>query len=73
MPNIIAVAPLETIISTIIVIIFALVCTVISVRSHVKQARCKHAGGVNETSACEAICRQCGKNLGWIGNYRGDN
>lgn len=36
----------------------------------VKQWRCKHDEGVNETRACDAICRKCGKNLGFIGNWR---
>jgi hypothetical protein len=31
-------------------------------------ARCKHDGGVHETMACDAICRKCGKNLGFIGS-----
>lgn len=35
-----------------------------------KQARCKHDKGVRETRACDAICNTCGKNLGFIGNYR---
>lgn len=35
-----------------------------------QQMRCKHDGQVNETRACEAICRKCGKNLGFIGNWR---
>lgn len=35
----------------------------------VRQARCKHAS-VRETSACDAICRDCGKNLGFIGSWR---
>jgi TRAP-type mannitol/chloroaromatic compound transport system permease small subunit len=35
-----------------------------------KQSRCKHDEGVNETRACDAICRKCGKNLGFIGNIR---
>ena len=34
------------------------------------QWRCKHDGGVGETMACDAICRQCGKNLGFIGTWR---
>lgn len=38
-----------------------------------RQARCKHDGGVNETQACDAICRKCGKNLGFIGNWRKRN
>lgn len=35
-----------------------------------RQWNCKHDGNVNETRACEAICRQCGKNLGFIGAWR---
>lgn len=31
------------------------------------QRVCKHNGGVNETSACHAICKLCGKDLGFIG------
>jgi hypothetical protein len=38
-----------------------------------RKARCKHDGGVNETKACDAVCRKCGKNLGFIGNWRKDN
>jgi hypothetical protein len=34
------------------------------------QWRCKHDGGVGETMACDAICRQWGKNLGFIGTWR---
>ena len=33
-----------------------------------RQWRCKHDNGVTETMACDAICRKCGKNLGFIGN-----
>jgi hypothetical protein len=35
-----------------------------------RQSRCKHDAGVSETSACDAICRKCGKNLGFIGTWR---
>ena len=35
-----------------------------------KQARCKHDGSIGETSACDAICHKCGKNLGFIGSWR---
>lgn len=34
-----------------------------------KQWRCKHDGGVNEDQACDAWCRKCGKNLGFIGSW----
>lgn len=37
------------------------------------QLRCKHDGGVNETRACDAICRQCGKNLGFILKWQKKN
>jgi hypothetical protein len=35
-----------------------------------RKSRCKHDGGVNETMACDAICKQCDKNLGFIGKWR---
>ena len=35
-----------------------------------KEWRCKHNGGVNETIQCDAICRLCHKNLGFIGTWR---
>lgn len=38
-----------------------------------KQQRCAHDDGVNETMACDAVCRKCGKNLGFIGSRRGDH
>ena len=31
---------------------------------------CKHNSGVNETRACHAICKSCGKDLGFIGAWR---
>ena len=43
---------------------------VVGVIQWYKESRCKHDGGYNETQACDAICRQCGKNLGFIGNWR---
>ena len=39
-------------------------------RHSLTMARCRHDGGVNETQACDAICRKCGKNLGFIGSWR---
>jgi hypothetical protein len=35
-----------------------------------KQFWCKHDGGVIETQACNAICKKCLKNLGFIGTWR---
>jgi hypothetical protein len=33
-----------------------------------EQVRCKHDEGVTENQACDAFCRKCGKNLGFIGS-----
>ena len=44
--------------------------TIIGVIQWYKESRCKHDGGYNETQACDAICRRCGKNLGFIGKLR---
>ena len=37
---------------------------------YIQQARCRHGKGYNETRSCDAICRKCGKNLGFIGALR---
>ena len=34
-----------------------------------RQTKCKHVA-YTETQACDAICRDCGKNLGFIGAWR---
>lgn len=39
-------------------------------KRHREQKKCPHDGGYGETQACDAICRKCGKNLGFIGNLR---
>lgn len=38
----------------------------------IRQARCRHTK-VFENGSCDAICRQCGKNLGFIGAWRERN
>lgn len=35
----------------------------------IKQYKCKHER-VYETQACDAICSECNKNLGFIGSWR---
>ena len=50
--------------------IFLLVVGCVYIKQTWEQSRCKHDGGVNETMACQAICRKCGKNLGFIGKWR---
>jgi len=37
----------------------------------VKQWKCKHET-YYENGSCDAICRNCGKNLGFIGRIRGN-
>lgn len=36
----------------------------------VEEWRCKHDAGVTENQYCNAICCKCGKNLGFIEDYR---
>ena len=50
--------------------VFLLVFVFVYAKQAWNQSRCKHDGSVNETMACDAICRQCGKNLGFIGKWR---
>lgn len=48
--------------------IFLIWFLIVSLKESIAQARCKHDEGVNETRACDAICRKCLKNLGFIGS-----
>ena len=50
---------------TIIVLWFAY----IGIKDYIKQAMCKHEE-YRENMACHAICRKCGKDLGFIGTIR---
>lgn len=55
------------------IVIFGLFFVLIignSIIESIKQSKCKHDAGVNETMSCDAICRKCGKNLGFIGNLK---
>lgn len=51
---------------------FFVICAagVVGMSVWLRQSRCKHDGGVNETQACDAICKKCGKNLGFIGKLK---
>lgn len=40
-----------------------------TVKDLMRQSRCKHER-YYETSACDAVCKRCGKNLGFIGTVR---
>jgi hypothetical protein len=57
-------------ISLLLFAILIIAAVVVQLRETIRQSRCKHDEGVNETSACDAICRKCGKNLGFIGAWR---
>lgn len=61
---------LNDIVGLIIVTLFLAFLTVNWVATLFEQWRCKHDSGFNETSKCDAICRKCGKNMGFIGKYR---
>lgn len=47
----------------------ALVFIAVSVPRLLRQKRCRHMR-YRETSSCDAICNDCGKNLGFIGCVR---
>lgn len=36
----------------------------------IRQRICQHDSGIYETRSCDAICCKCGKNLGFIGDWR---
>ena len=38
-----------------------------ALKDDIKKSLCKHDKGIRETQACDAICKICGKNLGFIG------
>lgn len=58
---------LVEIIALLLLIFMIIAYLVMNLTTYIQQSRCKHDGGVNETQACDAICKLCGKNLGFIG------
>lgn len=54
-------------------LLFALVMLFFWIGHSIGEWKCKHRSGVTETSACDAVCVQCGKNLGFIGTWREKN
>lgn len=54
-------------------LLFAVVMLFFWIHHSLEEWKCKHQSGVTETSACDAICVQCGKNLGFIGAWREKN
>lgn len=56
-------------INVLLLIIIGLVFGVLYLSTWWKQRHCPHDKGFGETSTCDAICRGCGKNLGFIGKF----
>ena len=52
--------------------LMVLILTAVKVSDWIKQYRCDHKT-VFESHGCDAICSDCRKNLGFIGQYRGHN
>lgn len=50
-------------------VITSVLVIVIGIYDYLRQRKCPHTA-VHETSSCQAICRHCGKNLGFIGSWR---
>lgn len=53
-----------------LLLIAAIAALGVTLRTYRVRRACRHTSGVRETPACDAICRSCGKNLGFIGKYR---
>ena len=51
----------------ILTIIIFIISLGFALKHEIKQYRCKHNKGIRENHACNAICKSCGKNLGFIG------
>lgn len=52
--------------------VLLLIAAIISAAPRLFQRKCKHLR-VRETRSCDAICRDCGQNLGFIQNWRDAN
>lgn len=59
------------VVGLLIAAVFFLAWLVVLLWQWMQQRWCKHGGGISETAGCDAICRKCGKNLGFIGAWRG--
>jgi amino acid permease len=59
---------LSDVVGLLVFLLVLLIVVILAAVTGFTQWRCKHDKGVRETPACDAICRKCGKNLGFIGN-----
>ena len=60
---------LETVIVAAIVLLIIVLKSYWFIKDSYKQSKCEHKD-YRETMACNAVCSDCGKNLGFIGNVR---
>ena len=61
----------ETVIVAALVLLIIVLNFYWFIKDSYKQGKCEHKD-YRETMACDAVCRDCGKNLGFIGTVRGD-
>lgn len=59
----------ELAIFVVVITVSFVILLLLSTRRVIRQNRCRHVH-FHETRACEAICNDCGKNLGFIGTWR---
>ena len=52
-----------------IVVTFAILYGLYLLPGYIRQRKCLHTD-VHENGRCDACCRDCGKNLGFIGTWR---
>ncbi len=64
---------ISDIVGLIALFFIALVAAIVFSRAAFRQWKCAHDGSIGETSARDATCHKCGKNLGFIGRWRDDN
>jgi hypothetical protein len=59
----------EAVIGLLVLIVIGTIYSLIMAPTMIKRSRCQHLR-FHETSSCDAICTDCGKNLGFIGAWR---
>ena len=60
---------LSDVIGVTVILLVAFAYLIFIAKQWIGHRMCRHES-ISETSACDAICRDCGKNLGFIGAWR---
>ena len=60
---------ISTVVEIAVFVILAIWYVTIKAKDYLKQKRCKHEE-YYENRSCDATCKSCGKNLGFIGTLR---